>query len=298
MNVLIPRTGYLSRLYVRFNGTLDNTGTAAGTAGWRAPWSLLQTARLNINGNLYPLAADGYGYEMLARIMRPGYSDDSQMGVAVGDNTVTFSVQLPVSIDDTNLTGIVWAGNPETTIYLEMNWRQPTDPAFFTGTASLSGTVEVWAESFLFGANETKPDLSTLHNFTVISQAVTDTGEQYVTLPTLNQVYMRLIHVLESDNAAVGYTPTMQWQLNIEDYERPYTFTDGELQDLQNYRYLGKVGLSTGARVYDLYWTRSLRDVINSTGLSLFQSKVIIPDSVTLNSAKLYTYMEALTPLS
>lgn len=299
MEVPIPRTGYLSRIWVRFNGTLDNTGSSAGTAGYRAPWSLLQSARLNVNGNLYPLAADGYGFEMLSRLMRPGYQDDSQMGVAVGNNTIEFTTQLPVTVTDANMSGILWAGNPETTIILELLWRSATDPAFFSGTATLTGTVEVWAESFLFSGNETKPDISMLHNFTVVSQNLPGTGEQYITLPTLNQVYLRIFHVIENDGAALGYTPGMQFQLDIEDYEKPYSFTDGELQQLQNYRYLGKLPVSTGVRAYDLYWTRTLRDVVNSTGLSLFQARVIVPDSVTITApAKIYTYIESLSPLN
>ncbi|AEJ41352.1 hypothetical protein TPY_3200 [Sulfobacillus acidophilus TPY] len=297
-NILIPRTGYLSRLWIRFNGTLDNTGTAAGTAGYRAPWSLIQNARLNVNGNLYPLAADGYGYEGLARVMRPGYQDNSQMGVAVGNNPVEFTTQMPVTVTDANMTGILWVGNSETTTYLEITTRSATDPAFFSGTATLTGTFEVWSESFLFNANEQKPDLSTLHNFTVLRQPIVGTGQQYVNLPTLNQVYLRIMHVIENNGVALGYTPGMTFQLQIEDYESPETWTDGELNARQNYLYLGKLPVSTGFRVYDEYWTRTLRDVINSTGLTLLQSIVTIPDSVTITApANLYTYIESLSPL-
>ncbi|WP_430626096.1 hypothetical protein [Sulfobacillus thermotolerans] len=80
-NVLIPRTGYLSRIWIRFYGTLTNSGTTAGTQGWRAPWSLIRNARLNVNGNLFPLSEDGYSAELMGRIMRPGYADNSQMGM-------------------------------------------------------------------------------------------------------------------------------------------------------------------------------------------------------------------------
>lgn len=297
-NVLIPRTGYLTRLWVRFYGTLDNTGAAAGVAGWRAPWSLIQNARLNVNGNAFPLSEDGYSSEIMQRLMRPGYTDNSQMGVAVGNNTVSFSTMLPVSVTDANMTGVLWAGNDKTTIYLELTLREAEDPAFFSGTGTLTGTVEVWSESFLFGANEQKPDLSTLHNVKVVRKNITETGEVYIDLPTLNQVYLRIVHIIENNGAALGYTPGMLFQYEIEDYESPYTLTDGEMGTLQNERYLGKVPLSTGARVLDLYWTRTLRDVINSTGLSLFQAKITIPASVAITQpANIYTVTETLSPL-
>lgn len=300
MDIPIPRTGYLGRIWVRFNGVLDNTGANAQIKPFRSPWELLQGARLNVNGNLFPLSADGYGYELLSRVMRPGYQDDSQMGGAVGKNTVQFTTPLAVTVTDENLTGIIHAGNPETTIQLELLWREATDPAFFTGpSATLTGTVEVWAESFLFSGNEQKPDISTLHNFTVVSQVLPGTGEQYITLPTLNQVYLRIIHVIDNAGSPLDLTEGMIFNLDIEDYEKPYTMTDGEMNSLQNYRYHGKVPVSTGARVWDMYWTRTLRDVVNSTGLSLFQSKITVPGGTTINAgAKIYTYIESLSPLN
>lgn len=301
-SVLIPRTGYLTRLWVRFYGTLNNSGTSAGSAGWRAPWTLIQNARLNVNGNLFPLSMDGYSAELNARLMRPGYQDNSKMGVAAGDNTIEFTTMLPVSVTDSNMTGVIWAGSANTTIYLELLMRSASDPAFATppsgDTLTLTGTVEVWAESFLFGATETKPDLSTLHNIKVIKKNITATGETYIDLPTLNEVYLRITNVFENNGVALGYTQSMMTELQIEDYENPYTLTDGEFRAIQDYRYLGKVPLSTGARVLDLYWTRSLRDVINATGLSLFQAKVTIPDSLTITQpCNIYTIIETLSPL-
>lgn len=303
IDIPIPRVGYLSRLWIRFSGTLDNSGTAAGTAGWRSPWELLQSARLNVNGNLFPQSADGYGYELLARAMRPGYVDDSSMGVAVGDNTVEFTTQLPLAVTDANLTGVIWTGNSQTTTILETVWRAASDPDFATGpaanTLSLTGTIEVWGEIFMFGTGETKPDLSTMHNFTVLSQVLNSTGDQYINLPTLNQVYLRIFHVIENNGAALGYTQGMLDHIKIESYEDPYTISDGEFQSMQNYRYLGKLPLSTGARVIDLYWSRTLRDVINSTGLSLLQSIINVPGGTAVAApAKIYTYIESMSPLS
>lgn len=298
MSVTIPRTGYLSELFVRFNGTLDNTGTAAGTAGWRAPWALLQSARLNVNGNVFPLSADGYSLEMLGRARRPGYADNSQMGVAVGNNPVEFTSRLPIAVSDENLTGVIWVGNPDTTAELELLFREAEDPAFFTGTATLTGTVEIWARSFLFAKGEPKPDLSTLHTVTVTRQVIQATGELYVDLPTLSQMYQRIIHVIENDNAALPYTQGLQIQMQIADYESPYTWTDGELQAEQNYVYLGKLLPSTGARVIDLYRTKTLRDVVNATGLTLLQDVITIPGSVAITApANVYTILEALVPL-
>lgn len=302
-NILIPRTGYLSRLWVRFYGTLTNSGTTAGTVGWRAPWELIQNARLNINGNLFPLSTDGYSGEIMSRLIRPGYQDDSQMSVAAGANTVEFTTMLPVTVTDANQTGTIWAGNDKTTIYLELNLRSASDPAFATppsgDTLTLTGQIEVWAESFLFSAGETKPDLSTLHNIKILRKNITSNGEIDIDLPTLNQVYLRVVNVIENAGAALPYTQGMRTEFQIEDYENPYTITDGEFRAIQNYRYLGKVPMSTGARVLDLYWTRTLRDVINSTGLSLFQAKVTIPDSVTITQpANIYTIVETLSPLS
>ncbi|WP_020374112.1 hypothetical protein [Sulfobacillus thermosulfidooxidans] len=301
-NVLIPRTGYLARLWIRFYGTLNNSGSSAGTVGWRAPWSLIQNARLNVNGNVFPLSMDGYSAELQARFMRPGYQDNSQMSVNAGNNTVEFTTMLPVTVTDANQTGIIWAGSDKVTIYLEINTRAADDPAFASppsgDTLTLTGTFEVWAESFLFGAQETKPDLSTLHNVKVIRKNITSNGEIYVDLPTLNEVYLRITHIVENNNAPLDYTPGLRIEYQIEDYENPYTITDGEFRYMQAYQYLGKVPLSTGARVLDLYQTRSLRDVINATGLSLFQSKIVIPDSVTITQpANIYTILETLSPL-
>jgi hypothetical protein len=302
VNVLIPRVGYLARLWLRFNGTLNNSGTAAGTAGDRAPWSLIKSARLNVNGNVFPLAADGYSYEILARTMRPGYADDSQFGVAAGNNAVVFALNFPVTVTDSQLVGTIWTGNPETTTYLELTFAAANDPTFATppsgATLTLTGQWEVWGEFFLFNANEAKPDVSTLHQVTVLTQNVTSTGPQTINLPTLDEIYLRIIHVMENGGTLLGYTEGMEFQYKIETYEDPYTLTDGEFDHLQNYRYLGKLGLSTGARVLDLYWTRTLRDVINARGLSLFQAKITIPSSVTITQpANVYTIVETLAPL-
>lgn len=299
MNVLIPRTGYLAALWVRFSGSADIT--TAGAPGWRAPWSLLQNARLNINGNIFPLSADGYGFELLGRAMDPGYVDDSEMpdATATGSQPVRFTTRLPLTVDNENMTGIIDTGNPATTIYLELNFSSATDPAFSAAVQTLTGTVEVWGESYLFGKGEPTPDLSTLHTFTVKRTNVTSTGEMQISLPTLNQVYTRIFTVIENNNAALGYTQGLSLQLAIEDYENPYTLSDGKMESMQNRLYHGKIPLSTGARILDLYTTRTLRDVVNATGLTLLQDVLTLPGSVTIaQPANVYTYTEALTPLS
>lgn len=299
MDILIPRTGYLAALWIRFAGSADIT--TAGAPGWRAPWSLLLNARVNINGSVFPMSADGYGFELLGRAMDPGTQDDSEMpsATATGAAPVRFTTRLPLTVDNENMTGIIDTGNAATTIYLELNFRGPTDPAFSAAVQTLTGTVEVWGESYLFGNGEPTPDLSTLHTFTVKKTNLTTTGDIQVNLPTLNQVYTRIITVLENDNAALGYTAGLALQLAIENYENPYTLTDGKMESMQNRLYHGKLPLSTGARILDLYTTKTLRDVVNATGLTLLQDILTIPSGVTLaQPANAYTYTEALTPLS
>jgi hypothetical protein len=299
MSQLIPRVGYLSEIVVRFSGTLDIT--TAGAPGWRAPWSLLQNARLNVNGNLFPLSADAYGYEILRRIQNPGYKDEAQMPTSTdtGNQTVEFVCRLRPATTESNLTGIIWVGNPSTTTYLEMNWRSATDAEFFGGAATLTGTVEIQTHVFTFGEGEATPDISVLHQFNVTRQNVTSTGENYVNWATLNQVYLRVFHVIENDGAILGQTDGLEIQVKVQQSEDPYTFTDGVLEAEQNDQYHGTVSINgTGARVLDLYETRTLRDVINATGLTLLQSKITIPSSVTITQpANIYTYTETLTPL-
>jgi len=298
-NILIPRTNYLSRLWFNFNGTLDNSGTAAGTAGPGAPWSLIQQMRLNVNGNIFPVSLGGYELYMVDRVMRPDYLDNSTFGVAAGNNAVAFHLMVPVTVTDDNLTGIILAGNPSTTIYLEVTFRQASDPLFATppsgATLTLTGTWEVLSETFEVGPHEQHPDISTLHTLTQIQTDITGTGKTYVDLPTQNNVYLRIIHLVKNGGAYVdGLIDNAQ--LKLQDYVSPYSYDEATMLNRQRYLYL--TDLPAGTYVHDLFTSRTLRDVINTTGMTEFQGILDIPSTATITQpATVTTITEALTPL-
>lgn len=155
-----PRVGYLSRVIVRFNGTVTLSG--AGALADFGPWSLVSRFRLATNiGAATVVDVSGYGAYLAQRLQKEGqdfglggigsaaaHADIHSAPVAMGANTWNLAWILPVSANDGREFefGLVNLQSPQTRVTLDIVTGALTDGA--TLVTAITGTFTVSYEYY------------------------------------------------------------------------------------------------------------------------------------------------------
>ncbi len=283
----IPKVEFLSEIWLDF--TLTNTivlGGGSAALKVQGPHSYVKTASLTLNGYLNlgtvsPFTLSGFLSYILNKIDRPQYTDNFTAGVANGANAWTFHLRIPITVSDANLAGIIWTGNPAASLRLAVTFGTETDAITLgaPATATFSAmSCKVRTVTFQTAQGEGF-DIFALHGITQQAQNIVATGVQTVQLPPGN-LYLRIIHAIRN-NSVYAAALLSQGQLEFQNYADPITYPDeSRWLNLQRWRYL--TDLPAGAYTFDLFWTRTLRDAIDTKNMNLITSKITVPSTVVV----------------
>lgn len=287
----LPNVDRYHRLFLEFDGTVTvtlSTGSVAYTA--RAPYAAVRQVTLTLTGYrglgaVTLIRASGYELTVWERVENPGFDDRDTPAVQAssalvnGANTIHFSLLLPFSVGETDFAGMLpLGGDRQAVLELAVDWAAAnTDIATRTAPATLdsvTGTMTVSSETFQFLEGEAerlglREDL--IHQIYSRVATVAATGERSIDNP-IGVLYLRLLHLFRQ-NAAYSDTTWDTFELVVEDSTRPVTITQRQWLDQQRYRSIDK-DLPTGTYVLDRYWTRTWRDVFDTTQrITRFESR-------------------------
>lgn len=213
----IPRVGYLSKIHLRINGTMNVTpGTGTATLSEKGPWTLLRRIRYQIGSGTELFNVSGFGAHLVDLCSRLNYkpnngevsaSFDSQIfsaGVASGNNTWNMHLTIPITPNDRDMLGLILLQAEGTVTNLLLEWQTAGGatnefPVVLTGnaTAVFTGNCDVVLETFTVpAALEDQPPLDRIHQVLERADPIFATGDNSIKLLEEN-TYLRVIHVIE-----------------------------------------------------------------------------------------------------
>jgi hypothetical protein len=275
-----PKIEFLSEVWLDFQIT-NTVAVATAVLKPEGPYGYVKNISLVLNGYLSlgtvsPFSLSGHMCYQLDRIDRPDYLDNSTLVLTAGANVWIFHIRVPVTVSDANLAGIIWTGNPRASLRLQVTFGTSADTVTGAGGSTSTFTAmtcKVRTVTFQMAQGEGL-DIFSLHGVTTQTQGVAATGVQTVTLPPGN-LYLRVWHAMRN-TSILQNALVQQGQLEVQNYADPITYADeSRWLNLQRWRYL--TDLAVGTYVYDLFWTRTLRDAIDTSGINLITSKLTWP---------------------
>lgn len=301
--ITLPANGYLSKLYLRFNGTLTFSGAA--TAAKFAPYSIFSNINVGLNSGKQVLCdASGYQLFLLNSVNRKNgrldQNTDSDVYVfPANGSSQTFrnTLEIPIAVSDGNnfMNGLINLQAPELQCTLTVQFASALTEIADTVTAA-TGSVDVVAETYMI------PDPSRyqqpyvgLHKILSQTEALTGTGQNVHTV-TRGGKLLRLIHILEVNGARSDAWDSHTVKLNNSQtiYDVPRWQSKHDTR-----RYCGYY-MPTGtivldlARAWDQVEESDQRDILNTEQITTTQSIVTVTAGTTFgtNNNFLHTLRE------
>lgn len=300
----LPKVGFLSRLFVNIEGTMNVTvGTGTAAISERLAYNLIKRIRVVANSGTSIFDVSGYGTYLINRIQRGNQivfdsladaGTDALVyaaGVANGDNTWKLSLEIPIAINSADPIGLIMLQNNSTqiTVDVDLNPEYATNggdaPIVVTGNsvASMSGTVGLAMEYFTAPREkENYPAINVIHQWLEQKNGLTAAGAFNLSLLRGN-TYMRLAHIATINNA-LNTTAVEKLRILYNQAESPYDVTRLTQLMLQRQRYGND--LPKGTFVHDWYTTGNGRDFINSANVTEFQSEITIATGTSITAAQ------------
>jgi hypothetical protein len=291
----LPKTGFLSRIYLSIAITVGGTVNTPNPAGIA---SAIKRVRVYTNGgiDLYNVSGIGNGY-LLQNAMElegiNGRQPKNQYNTAVSATSFNLDMVVPIMINLHDPVGLLLLQNEQLQVILSVEWETPTNIGGSTATVT-AGTCTPVLEFFTVPVDKDDyPPLNVVHQIIEDQIAVGITGDFIYNFPRGN-VYLQ---------ALLGYgikaTAVDNWSkliLRINQNDILYTYTPGLMDQEVGYqknltRGLGSIPLDFLAKD-GLGAYGSARDFINSALLTDFQAVL-----TTTATDTLYVIRRMLVPL-
>lgn len=263
----IARVGFLATVKLIFNGklTAKHASKTTFTKAPTAPYSIAERVKLMLNNGTALWDTSGWGAYLKNMIDKQEYKMDYALeggspavfsfGNAVSatgaENDVNFSLNLPLSINDRDMIGLLLLQNDSTVLTLRIENADAS--ALMTDTdieCELIGSWEVVIEYFSVPASvEDYPNLTRLHQVLESQRAITNTGENKMSLQR-GKTYMRIINSLALDGKYVDEVNRIRLTYNLN--TTPYDMSGAAMKVLQRERY-GR-DLPVGTYVHDFFY--------------------------------------------
>lgn len=286
--ITLPNVDRWHRIFLEFDGLVNmNMGAGSATYTAQAPYNVMRQITLSLTGyrslgSMILFRMTGYQAAVWQRVENPGFDDretpavQSSSALVNGNNTVHFSLMLPISVGEVDFTGMLPLGGEKSAAFtLDIDWASANaDIVTVAGGAaitSITGTVTVNSETFQFLEGEPKAlglreDI--IHQLTSRTQTVAATGDNRAALAT-GVLHLRDIFILRQ-NGAFSDTTWDVFELIVEDTVRPFSITQRQWLDQARYRNVDR-DYPTGTYALDRYWTRTWRDVYDALKLTRFE---------------------------
>lgn len=289
----LPANGYLSKIYLRFNGALTFSGAA--TAAKFAPYSIFSNINVSLNSGKQTLC-DASGYQLFLLNMvnrksgRPDQNTDSDFYVFPSSGSAqTFraTLEVPIAVSDGNnfMNGLINLQAPELLCTLQVQFPSALTEIADTVTAC-TGSVDVVAETYAIpDPSQVQQPYVGLHKILSQSEVLAGTGENVHTV-TRGGKLMRLIHIVEINGARSDAYDSHKVKLNTSQvvYDVPKWQHKWDAR-----RYYGYT-LPTGTIVLDLMraWDQveesDQRDILNTEQITTTQSIVTVTAGTSFGS--------------
>lgn len=300
--VELRKSDILSVLHVRFSGTLavtHNTGSVAATYRW--PYDLIKAVRFTANGQSNLVNVSGAKLKAREVAANPA-SDDRGVSQPVGASTAVqgtlaqaseswgvgpgataiatgnYAVELywkvPVSEDEKDLAGAIFAQTSAMDLTLNIDWNTAATLFTITGddTVDLTGTVTVESEKYsipVVGGQFVVPDLSLFHSLVQTTvQSSIQQGDNEIRLigQGAGKSLIRAFYQVWSNGSplaanATNYGP-QGWRYGTN--ETPELFPDGRsLRQWNENIYSCDLGAVWGFLSHEFETTWGFRDVVD-----------------------------------
>jgi hypothetical protein len=291
--VTLPPIGYLSKIFVRFNGSV--TYSAGSTAAKFAPYSIFNNIRLDLNGNKHILC-DVSGFQLFlynslrrknGRLDQNTDADNYVYPVAAGPLPLVFTLEIPVAVSDGQnfMNGLINLQAPELQCNLSIQFLSAlTDLG--TNITALSGTVDIVYEYYeVPDPSQVMQPYTGLHKILSQIDTIAGTGENKMTVPRGGKL-MRMFHVLELNGARSDAWDTKELRLNNSQQVYYVPRWCGKHQARQLYGFY----LPTGVIVWDFVnaWgipeESDQRDILNTEIVTTTESRIVVTAGTTLGS--------------
>jgi hypothetical protein len=312
----LPRSGWLSRLWIRATGTITtNSNSASGTFAQYpvSPYNILNNVRLysNTQTDIINMSGPALGLvNNIQRGMNKGQQSQTIMAYANTGNvaslyspigtaaalashaySVNCTFELPVVTDDAMMLGMIFLQSDQITANIQITGPVQTDilgTVPLANIASISIAYQVIGEFFdIPNDPSVQPNASYVHITREQFQPVNYTGENDIYMLTGN-TYLKIMGQGENNSVAMLNTDITSLGIRYAQTVNPYTEPYANHVS-RNAFYLGGI-LPDGAFCHD--FTRGLgltgvyeqRDFVNSSELSDFELIMNINPLTTLTS--------------
>lgn len=293
----LPKVGYLSKVYLRFNGVITSTTGGADTITYAkfGPWSVFRDIQLDLNSGKQVLCKLS-GYELFLRnsigkkSARPDQQADADFYAApTTGSAVAFrqTVMIPVAVSDgmNFQVGLINLQAPELQCNLTVAFANAlTDIG--TNIASLTGTVDVAYEYYeVPDPTQVMQPPVVLHKLISQPQAVLSTGRNIVEIPRGGDL-MRVIQVLELNGAKSDSYDSVECWLNKTQQIYKIDRWNLKYRERAYYGY----NLPTGVAVWDFQnsWDHpeesDMRDVLDTEAVTTTEFYTNVTAGATLGS--------------
>lgn len=301
--ITLPQIGYLSKIYLRFNGTLTFSGAA--TAAKFAPYSIFSNVRVDLNSNKQILCdASGYQLFLLDSVRRKGArldqrtdSDFYVFPASGSSQTFRATLEIPIAVSDGQnfMNGLINLQAPELQCNVTVQFASALTDIADTVTAA-TGSVDVIYEYYeIPDPSQVQQPYVGLHKILSQTEALTGTGQNRHKVPRGGKI-LRLIHILECNGAKSDAWDSKEIMLNNSQSIYEQSKWQAKFEARQMYGEL----LPTGTIVHDFLnaWDiceeSDQRDVLNTERVTTTESIITVTAGTTFgtNNNFLHTLRE------
>lgn len=213
-SVTLPQVGYLSSIYLLFEGTVDNNGSA--TLADMGPWNVFQ--RITVDANMASASlwnTSGFGAYVMSSQWREGFNPS---GGGIGSSTpassifshdsttgngkaLRFGLKLPIAFNAGAqvMMGLVNLQAPEVRVNLNIQCGAAT--AISANATAYAGTVHVYYEYFdVPDPREYMQPPLMLCRVQEETQSITSVGDNVYTVPRQGDLF-NLAHIVRINGA-------------------------------------------------------------------------------------------------
>lgn len=301
--ITLPQIGYLSKIYLRFNGTLTFSGAA--TAAKFAPYSIFSNVRVDLNSNKQILCdASGYQLFLLNSIRRKNARLDQNTDTdfyvfpASGSaQTFRATLEIPIAVSDGQnfMNGLINLQAPELQCNVTVQFASALTDIADTVTAA-TGSVDVIYEYYeIPDPTKVQQPYLGLHKILSQTEALAGTGQNRHKVPRGGKI-LRLVHILEVNGVKSDAYDSKEIMLNNSQSIYEQSKWQSKFEARQMYGYV----LPTGTIVWDFLnaWDiceeSDQRDVLNTEQATTTESIITVTAGTTFgtNNNFLHTLRE------
>lgn len=317
----LNRVGLIARIVLKISGvfTCAHASKTSFTKKMKAPWTLIDRIKINLNTGVNLVDCSGYGLYLRNLLYARNHrideiivgSDVYRFGNVVSSggtvNNLDFVLEIPVAINDRDPVGFLMMQSQEIVANVRIDWAAALADVLMTDVDVVVSAVAITAtpliELFSIPSSAADyPDTSLVHQIFEDMQPISTTGEQKYTVPR-GGIYMKIIHSVELNAALAGLTDIDEMTLTYNQNQTPYEIS-AQLQRYEQLRKYGRI-LPDGCFVWDFFYQgipnlAGFRDLINSGAVTEMWSKPYVASGATLGSGtnKLFTVREQLAPIT